>query len=291
MHMKEKKEKRALLFIFITAGATLIACFVTFFILLHQYSGNDSEKFGGLMKPPYADQLPVISERQRQEEYESRDEIPEETTMTAAHNIQKLLSCGQFSELDHYLQTIENTYRRNEGDEGVDWITFVNDYRADIAAFQSLTPENGEYLLQNFKNPDVLAAAIAYSTVETKYKALISWDSVIFPPVEPIDAATMNLREAKADPSELAKVLKTINQGKAAENQYLTCCAYDMKLYGVQCRLYLVTNSFFMYAPARLDIIDNSEYPAYSIHDIREIVNMVPPETSLDDMITYSKVE
>lgn len=185
-----------------------------------------------------ADMQPVTqTEQERQEEYESREEMPSVTEETFYSSINQFLSSGYFDELDKNLRYWQETYK-DSPDESESKAAMIAQYRGDIAFYKGLSGNSDGLDAWYFKTPDTLAACIAYTPIMQKYKVFISQDSVMLPAVE--EGTPISLTMSAKTNEELAEIKAAVNRTRSDENAIQQVSVYDMTLHGYPCQFVAV---------------------------------------------------
>lgn len=215
-----------------------------------------------------------ITQEQRNEEYENREELPDGIQETLETFITGQLSAGKFTELDMRLKELSNTYKDNL-DQSNDEKILIDNYRADIAFYLSLL--NNETLnCWYFNNPETLAAAVAYSPISAKYKAFINLDSAVLPPA----TEDILLRRADYTSEQYKEILDSINEQRTDNAKFQSVAIYNMKILGYSCQLIEVRDmQSYAYQPYALVVDD----PLYTV--TANIVNQmvqVNPDMNID---------
>ena len=257
----------------------LIGCIVFVIVVLLSVLLSRSlqrEDGPGLLAGDQQEQTPTSSTLQeREEEYESREEMPATTMESLPDMIRDHLSSGQFQELDARLKDLAETYKDN-ADQSDDESIVTDGYRADITYYLSML--SGEALdYWAFQNPDVLAAAVAYAPVSVKYKAFISRGSALMSPAN----GNINLRESDLSAEEQAGILEDINRLRTEQGRFLSIKAYDMSMFGYTCRFIAVRDASYYYQPYSVTVLDE---PYDITCDLADAIIQGNPTASLDSM-------
>lgn len=246
----------------------------------------DSGKGSGLFKSTALteeENKPVgQTEKERQEEYESREEMPQVTEDVFYETIDKFLATGNFDTLDSTLRHWQETYKDSD-DESESKSIVMAQYRGDIAYYQGImNPDTQALSTWQFNNPEVLAACVAYSPIMKKYAAFINQDSVIIPAVS--SGTNTGLRKSDKTNEELAEIRNTVNRTRRDETAFQQIAVYDMTLYGYPCQFIAVMDrDSMMWMPYSLKVTNHMiDLPtvAFGKEELRN-----NPDANLDVMI------
>lgn len=221
-----------------------------------------------------------ITEADRLDEYLSREEYPENVVTSLEYLIKGDLSKGDFDDLDEQLRKLSESYR-NTSDQSSETNETIDSYRADIAYYEMI--KGAEQPLDNwyFKNPDVLAAAVAYAPVSVKYKALLNRDSALLPPA----GADINLRESGLTNEEKRILLEEINNQRTKAAQFTMIDAYDMTIATYACRFYAVMDSdSFLYQPYAVLVLEDENFDVTAA--LADFIIENDSDSDLDAMFT-----
>lgn len=116
---------------------------------------------------------------------------------------------------------------------------YTDDVRVDLVNTLNADATTAPMFLYAYRTPEVLAAAIAVMPMEYKLESFISADSLIFP----AETEPTNLVEHDAAETEKQQVLELLNRDLVSFQKYTDAVAFDMTVYGVPCRLWVVENS------------------------------------------------
>ena len=276
----------------IVIGAAAIGVMVVVFvfaIMLVLFFGiqkaeGPGGKFGGLQNPnKLTDPLPVSSQ-DIEDEYQSRPSMdpaaPEMLEVTSL----KFLSKGDFTGLDAFLAEQMALYKNLEGDEGQgmeDWRDKFDLLRSDVAkAINIRKDDNPGKTFAEFTEPNILAAAVAWSPVSVKCDAFVDWSSLILPkPVS--DDIKLRVADLKSPNEMLAQINET------SFTRYYDLAAYDMTISGYDVRLIIVGDQFGYYRPWMLQDLDNQlNRDIWTKSAIQEVKNALDPWTSLDSVLS-----
>lgn len=226
-----------------------------------------------------ADMQPVTqTEQERQEEYESREEMPVVTEETFYSSISQFLSSGNFDELDKNLRYWQETYK-DSLDESESKAAMIAQYRGDIAFYKGLSSNNDGLDAWYFKTPDTLAACVAYTPIMQKYNAFINQDSVMLPAVK--EGTPISLSMSAKTNEELAEIKAAVNRTRSDENAIQQVSVYDMTLHGYPCQFVAVMDRSSMnWMPYSLEVTNGMiDLPTISLG--KELVRN-NPDCNLD---------
>lgn len=116
---------------------------------------------------------------------------------------------------------------------------YTDDVRVDLVNTLNADATTAPMFLYTYRTPEVLAAAIAVMPMEYKLESFISADSLIFP----AETEPTNLVEYDVAETEKQQVLGLLNRDLVSFQKYTDTAAFDMTVYGVPCRLWVVENS------------------------------------------------
>ena len=217
-----------------------------------------------------------ITQEQRNEEYEIREELPDGIQETLESLITGQLSAGKFTDLDMRLKELSDTYKDNI-DQSNDEKILIDNYRADIAFYLSLV-NNKALDYWYFNNPETLAAAVAYSHISVKYKAFINLDSAVLPPA----TEDILLRKADYTSAQYKEILDSINEQRTDNAKFQSVAIYNMKILGYSCQLIEVRDmQSYAYQPYALVVDD----PLYTVTS--NVVNQMlqyNPDMNIDNV-------
>jgi len=236
----------------------------------------NSEQSGGLFDHAESKPEELITQEQYYEEYQNREEFPNDTSDSMDSVILGQLSSGNFTELNIQLQDWYKKYKDNE-DQSNDESILINNYMADIAYYLSMQ-DNKALGSWFFYNPETLAAAVAYSPISVKYKAFINRDSAVLPPAN----ENILLHKVELNTEEYRELLNSINRQRTETAQYQSVAVYDMNILGYSCRLLEVRDTIsYCYQPYALIVND----PMYDIKaSFIDQILLENAETDIDAM-------
>lgn len=139
-----------------------------------------------------------------------------------------------------YLERLElESLSRLLDDESFETSDYTDDVRVDLVNTLNADATTAPMFLYAYRTPEVLAAAIAVMPMEYKLESFISADSLIFP----AETEPTNLVEYDVAETEKQQVLELLNRDLVSFQKYTDAAAFDMTVYGVPCRLWVVKNS------------------------------------------------
>lgn len=248
---------------------------VLMFLLLRSMS-DSAQNSVGLLKEDDADARPnPVTQEQVNEEYESRDELPEGIMESLPSTVQSSLSAGRFEELDAKLKSWNETFKDND-DQRDDETAVIESYRADLAYYFSMT-ETGEPLpTWYFNNADVLAAVLAFAPISQKYQAFIHRDSALLPAAR----SDVHLTKAALTREETLQIMESINRMRTEAGKFQVIAVYDMDLFDYVARVILVKDSpGSAWQPYSMNVNDVTFDVTASLADK---ILQVTPEADLD---------
>ena len=228
-----KQEKKRLIIISCIIGIVvcfLIGIFVQLLVSRPPEKIDGDVKFFGLMNGEDSNKEIPITKADREIEYQSRSEITESMEKQIPVTIDKYLSCGDFSSLDTYLRDIIENYRDQEGLSLS--IEDLEVMRYDIALTTGMNSTTATSLMQSYRNPKMLAAAMVYKPISCKYKSVRHGDSLMLPPPE---NGSTQITEVELTDREKESWLLTLNQNSEMV-VYTDVKVYSCNLYGCEFR-------------------------------------------------------
>lgn len=256
-------------------GVVALLVGVLMFLLFHSMS-DSAQNSVGLLKGEDAETRPTpVTQEQIDEEYESRDEVPEGIMESIPSTVQSNLSTGRFKELDSKLKGWNETFKDND-DQRDDETAVIESYCADLAYYFSMT-ETGETLATwYFNNADVLAAVLAFAPISQKYQAFIDRDSALLPAAR----SDVHLTKAALTREETLQIMEPINSMRTEAGRFQAIAVYDMDLFDYKARMILVRDSTtFAWQPYSLTVNDVTFDVTARLAD--QILR-VTPEANLD---------
>lgn len=145
--------------------------------------------------------------------------------------ITRYLSAGDFDGLNSYLQNIIAGYEEEDGGKHLLKAASIRD---DLAKISSLDA-NTAALMQTFRNPELLAAALVYAPISCKYTAVQDLDSFMVPP--PDTEGQINIQEISLTDTERQTWFQRINQNP--DHVYADVKIYSVQNYGAEFHLVL----------------------------------------------------
>ena len=202
--------------------------------------GQQEQSSAGLLKPNETVVPSAYTEEEREKDYGNRNELPETVAENLNTMAKRYLSSGDFDGLNKRLTEWLDNYK-DTTDDALDETIILNRYQADIAFFKNVTdPENLHPVTEwQFSNPDVLAAAISYAPISTKYQTIISRRSAILPEA----LSSINLEESEMTPQELRSLLDKINLTRTEDTEFKMVTVYDVEIRGIPCEITMVSDS------------------------------------------------
>lgn len=145
--------------------------------------------------------------------------------------ITRYMSVGDFDGLDLYLKNMIAGYEEADGGKHLSKAASIRD---DLAKISSLDA-NTAALMQTFRNPELLAAALVYAPISCKYTAVQDLDSFMVPP--PDTEGQINIQEISLTDTERQTWFQRINQNP--DHVYADVKIYSVQNYGAEFHLVL----------------------------------------------------
>lgn len=228
-----KEEKKKLIILACIVGVIvcfLIGIFVQMLVSRPTEKVDGDVKFFGLMNGEDPNKEVPETRSHRETDYQSRPEITDSMERQIPATIDKYLGNGDFSSLDSYLREITENYRDQE-----DFLISIEDLeimRYDIALTLGMNSTTATSLMQSYRNPKLLAAAMVYKPISCKYRSVRHGDSLMLPPPED---GTTQITEVELNDSEKESWLQTMNQNSELV-VYTDVKVYSCSLYGCEFR-------------------------------------------------------
>lgn len=216
---------------------------------IHSSSEDDG---GGIFgNPGKLTDVDPITPEQLEEEYANRPNTTPSDGANFERTMTNFLTVGDFEGLAAYLTEQGNTYGApaDEYAESMeeDYGALIPMWRSDVQAALNIVNKSvddyGAYF-QNFSNPEILAATVAYAPLSTKLNAFKDYSALILPAAE--KGENINLVEyeyGKKSSEMLCKVCKMSGE------TYMNVKSYDMEIKGHPVRVTVVMNSMGYYDP------------------------------------------
>ena len=275
--------------LFAAGMIALIMIFAAIFVsadFSKDQSGNAGH-LGGLMNSERMTDPDEVTKEDLEKEYESHEEMTAATQEMLTSVISQYLNQGEFSALDSYLSQQAQIYKNAEGDSAQsmeDWSSLLELYRSDLTVTMNLTVDNAAAVFQNYANPEILAAAIAYSPISVKEDAFVDWSAILLPAVQSDGSTSINL--SKVDLDSPAELLAEINQNTS--DIYTDIVAYDMTMFGYQFRFYALGNENGYYRPYTLKNTDGHGIDLPTREKVKDIEQHLDIYTKIDDAVSVS---
>lgn len=113
---------------------------------------------------------------------------------------------------------------------------YIQGLKIDIANTLNATEETAPILLMTYNTPEVLAAAVASMPVSYKLDSFLSADSLMLP----AQTGNIELTKAGVDNEAMTAMLERANVNTTSLDRCSEVDAYDMRLNGLPCRLWMV---------------------------------------------------
>lgn len=272
--------------IIIISVAGLVLSILLLAAIIVSISDSNTGSEIGLFRP---DETAVPSEETdqgRQQEYDQRTELPKSIEKSLTNTVIHYLSAGDFDGLDAKLALMAVQYKETE-DDAIAIMDEIDGYRADIAYTKSIfNLDNKPIKNWQFKNSELLAAAIAYTPISLKYQAFISYESAVMAPA--LD--NISLCQAEKKPDELREILNNINMTRSQGHEYQMAAVYTMRLFGYECEFIAVSDIISMsWQPYSLTVLNDHHFPinvslCYDLLD-------ASPTTNLDAVLAFPAAE
>lgn len=234
-----------------------------FMALTHQFSQSDEAGVG--LRKANQTRANVKTAEEIAAAYAAREELPEVIASALDATILSGLSAGDFERLDKKLREYQETYKENADDADSE-MGIIDDYRADLAYYSNITSGKpvSPWL---FRQSDVLAAAIAYAPISSKYDAFIDQRSALTVPARGAIALS---RSGKTN-GELQDMLDSINRSRTRSGAFRMIAVYDLKINGRECEFIAVSDdTTLMWQPYSLTFNDGDNSP--SVMTARQIL-------------------
>ena len=266
------------LIIFVTATLVVVILLVAAIVGSAMKMGDTP----GLFRP---DEPPIYSsetEDDRQEKYDSREQLPDTIYESLDSIVLRYLSLGDFRGLDDRLAGWLETYKENDND-ALAVMDEIESYRADLSYIMAISNYEAPPVSPwRFYNSDFLAAAVAYTSISHKYEAMISHQSAIMAPA----LSNIALHKAEKTPAELREILDTINLTRSASNEYQMVAVYNMTIFGYETEFIAVSDTASMqWQPYSLTVLNDSEF-SITVALCYELLAQ-KPSTNLDSILAF----
>ena len=214
------------------------------------HSSSEDDGGGPFGNPGKLTDVDPITPEQLEEEYANRPNTTPSDGANFERTMTNFLTVGDFEGLAAYLTEQGNIY----GTPADEYAESMDDYgalipmwRSDVQAALNIVNKSvddyGAYF-QNFSNPEILAATVAYAPLSTKLNAFKDYSALILPAAE--KGENINLVEyeyGKKSSEMLSKVCKMSGE------TYMNVKSYDMEIKGHPVPVTVVMNSMRYYDP------------------------------------------
>ena len=214
------------------------------------HSSSEDDGGGPFGNPGKLTDVDPITPEQLEEEYANRPNTTPSDGANFERTMTNFLTVGDFEGLAAYLTEQGNIYGTpaDEYAESMDgYGALIPMWRSDVQAALNIVNKSvddyGAYF-QNFSNPEILAATVAYAPLSTKLNAFKDYSALILPAAE--KGENINLVEyenGKKSSEKLSKVCKMSGE------TYMNVKSYDMEIKGHPVRVTVVMNSMGYYDP------------------------------------------
>lgn len=214
------------------------------------HSSSEDEGGGIFGNPGKLTDVDPITPEQLEDEYASRPNTTPSDGANFERTMTNFLTVGDFDGLAAYLTEQGNTY----GTPADEYAESMDDYgalipmwRSDVQAALNIVNKSvddyGAYF-QNFSNPEILAATVAYAPLSTKLNAFKDYSALILPAAD--NGENIKLVEyeyGKKSSEMLSKICDMSGE------IYMNVKSYDMEIKGHPVRVTVVMNSMGYYDP------------------------------------------
>lgn len=215
---------------------------------IHSSSEDDGRGLFG--NPGKLTDVDPITPEQLEEEYANRPNTTPSDGANFERTMTNFLTVGDFEGLAAYLTEQGNIY----GTPADEYAESMDDYgalipmwRSDVQAAMNIVGKKvddyGAYF-QNFSNPEILAATVAYAPLSTKVNAFKDYSALILPAAD--KGENINLAEyeyGKKSSEMLSKICDMSGE------IYMNVKSYDMEIKGHPVRVTVVMNAMGYYDP------------------------------------------
>lgn len=215
---------------------------------IHSSSVDDGRGLFG--NPGKLTDVDPITPEQLEEEYANRPNTTPSDGANFERTMTNFLTVGDFEGLAAYLTEQGNIY----GTPADEYAESMDDYgalipmwRSDVQAAMNIVGKKvddyGAYF-QNFSNPEILAATVAYAPLSTKVNAFKDYSALILPSAD--KGENINLAEyeyGKKSSEMLSKICDMSGE------IYMNVKSYDMEIKGHPVRVTVVMNAMGYYDP------------------------------------------
>lgn len=215
---------------------------------IHSSSEDDGRGLFG--NPGKLTDVDPITPEQLEEEYANRPNTTPSDGANFERTMTNFLTVGDFEGLAAYLTEQGNIY----GTPADEYAESMDDYgalipmwRSDVQAAMNIVGKKvddyGAYF-QNFSNPEILAATVAYAPLSTKVNAFKDYSALILPAADKDE--NINLAEyeyGKKSSEMLSKICDMSGE------IYMNVKSYDMEIKGHPVRVTVVMNAMGYYDP------------------------------------------
>lgn len=213
-------------------------------------SSEDDGGLLGLQNPGSLTDIDPTTAEDLQEEFDSRPKTTPSDAASFERAITGYLTLGDFESLDSYLKEQEQSYggpSEEYAESEEDYSALFPLWRADTQTAMNLIGkkvDNPELYFQNFSDPEILAATIAWAPLSTKVDAFLDYSALILPP--PSNGDNIHIEEYDYG-DKVNEVLAEIS--KMTGIQYLDVKSYNMEVQGHPIRVTVVMNAIGYYSP------------------------------------------
>ena len=227
IQLMSKKEQRKNVALFCIVG--VIVCFLIG-LFVQSIVGKPKDvkaetKYFGLMNNEITNPEGSVTDSEQETQSISVNDISRIPDM-----IDKYLGAGDLASLDKYLRGIIEQHK--DSDDLLVSIDELEMMRADIAMTINMNSASSESLMQSYRNPKMLAAAMVYEPISCKYKSLKHGDSLMLPAQR--DSSIL-LSEIELNGEEKDIWLQRLNQSNE-DVIYTDVKVYSCELYGCEFR-------------------------------------------------------
>lgn len=282
MALKEFKHMRAVVIGIGVAAVVLVGAI----LVLLLSAPKTSNPFKDIKNPNHLTDPSPLTSQQVADEYQSRPEAKPATMEMIDTAVSTYANRGDLAGLDQFLAEQQTVYKNMEGDEGQSmesWSSKVELLRADLAKAMNITKdEQPKVTWTQFTNPEILAAALAYSPISAKIDAFEDASALILPAEK--SGTTINIK--KVEPENPEKMLKQVN-----DSSFVGFCdvvLYDMKLHNYDCRVVLACDNHGYFRPWTISSLDGLLGTEWTRKELQNAQQYLDLWITLDDIMYLS---
>ena len=280
-HFKNMTTKQAIHLILLICA--VLVGIIAIFLYSAIHSENPEDKNVGLLNTTISPS-PVVSTEEQQKDRKNLPYYDTNATVQLQIHALDYLSRGDFEGLSDIFKKISNTYQANpKAPAGEDPETYISQIRHDVALVSNLTADNSKEVFSQLSDPEVIAAAMIYKPIQTRYKAFINYDSAVVASVKYSEKNSVNLSPGTDTPEELSAELKKAN---AEGHGYEEISCYRMLLHGHYYKMYLVRDDSLIWHPYSL-LPEKTGVAPFTVQDAIKVENsLAGTGKKLDDVVS-----